>query len=57
MTIHTLYVYDRRGACLYYEEWHRPHSTLGDNSDEDRKLMFGLVFSLKQLAQKLSPSP
>ncbi len=54
-TIHCLYIFNRRGACLYYREWHRPHSTLSDNPSEDRKLLFGLHFSLKKLVQKLSP--
>ena len=49
MTIHSLYVFSKDGSCLYYYEWNRPRSTLADAPDEDRKLMFGLVFSLKQL--------
>lgn len=57
MTIHSLYVFSRRGTCLYYKEWNRPRSTLADTPSEDRKLMFGLYFSLKQLAQKMSPAP
>ncbi len=56
-TIHCLYVFNGKGACLYYREWNRPHSTLADNPSEDRKLLFGLHFSLKKLIEKLSPSP
>ena len=55
--IYCLYIFSRRGTCLYYREWHRPRSTLSDTPSEDRKLMFGLYFSLKQLAQKMSPNP
>ncbi len=56
-TIHCLYIFNRKGACLYYREWNRPHSTLADNLSEDRKLLFGLHFSLKKLVEKLSPTP
>ena len=57
MTIHSLYIFDRAGSCLYYAEWYRPRNTLIDVPDEDRKLMFGLIFSLKQLMNKFSPTP
>lgn len=53
--LHNIYIFNRRGACLFYKEWYRPRSTLSSNPDEDKKLMFGLLFSLKQLVQKLSP--
>ena len=56
-TIHCLYIFNGKGACLYYREWNRPHSTLADNPSEDRKLLFGLHFSLKKLIEKLSPTP
>ena len=52
-----LYIFDRCGTCIFYSEWHRPVSTLRDLPDEDRKLMFGLLFSLKQLMNKANPMP
>jgi hypothetical protein len=54
--IFTLYIYDRRGKCLYYKEWNRPLNTLADDPDEERKLMFGMVYSLKELTAKISPA-
>jgi hypothetical protein len=57
MTIHSLYIFSKRGTCLYYTEWARPRSTLRDTPDEDRKLMFGMLFSLKQLMNKMNPAP
>ena len=56
MTIHNLYVFSKRGTSLYYAEWYRPRSTLAELPDEDRKLMFGLIFSLKQLMNKMNPA-
>eukprot|EP01029_Cantina_marsupialis_P027673 TRINITY_DN773165_c0_g1_i1.p1 TRINITY_DN773165_c0_g1~~TRINITY_DN773165_c0_g1_i1.p1 ORF type:complete len:142 (+),score=15.01 TRINITY_DN773165_c0_g1_i1:34-459(+) len=50
-----LYIFDRKGFCLYYKEWNRPRSTLEENPEEDRKLMFGLIFSLKHLVKQISP--
>ena len=49
-------MYNRRGKCLFYREWNRPLNTLADDPLEERKLMFGFLFSLKDLASKLSPS-
>lgn len=57
MTIHSLYVFSKGGSCLYYKEWYRPRSTLSEFPEEDRKLMFGLLFSLKQLMNKMQPIP
>lgn len=54
--LYTFYIFTRRGACLYYHEWNRPRNTLAGNPEEDRKLMYGLLFSLKQLVNNLSPT-
>ena len=50
-----LYIFTRRGACLFYHEWSRPRNALAGNPEEDQKLMYGLLFSLKQLVKNLSP--
>lgn len=55
--IYCLYIYSKGGSCLYYREWLRPRNTLADNPDEERKLVFGLLFSLKQLMNKMAPAP
>lgn len=55
MTIHSIYIFSKTGTCLYYAEWVRPRSSLSDSPEEDRKLMFGLLFSLKQLMNKMGP--
>ncbi|CAE7634167.1 trappc1-1 [Symbiodinium microadriaticum] len=54
--IYNLYIYDRKGKCLFYKEWSRPMNTLADDPGEEKRLMFGMLFSLKDLAAKLAPS-
>ena len=54
--IFNFYIYGRTGKCLYYKEFHRPQNTLSDDPEEERKLVFGMLYSLKDLAAKLSPS-
>ena len=53
--IFNLYIYNRKGKCLYYREWCRPLNTLSDDPEEEKKLMFGMLFSLKDLTSKLAP--
>ncbi|XWS50433.1 hypothetical protein CRYUN_Cryun12cG0087300 [Craigia yunnanensis] len=51
---HMMYVFNRNGVCLLYREWNRPLHTL--NPQQDHKLMFGLLFSLKSLTAKMDPT-
>ncbi|KAL8519257.1 hypothetical protein ACS0TY_010266 [Phlomoides rotata] len=51
---HMLYIFNRNGICLLYREWNRPLKTL--SSQQDHKLMFGLLFSLKSLTAKMDPT-
>ena len=51
---HMMYVFNRNGVCLLYREWDRPLHTL--NPQQDHKLMFGLLFSLKSLTAKMDPT-
>ncbi|XP_062521493.1 trafficking protein particle complex subunit 1-like [Corticium candelabrum] len=55
MTIYTLYVYDRNGTCLFYEEWKRTRAS-HLSREEENKLMYGLVCSLKSFVVKISPT-
>lgn len=54
--IFNMYIYDRKGKCLFYKEWSRPLNTLSDDPEEEKKLMYGMVYSLKELTSKISPS-
>ena len=39
--VFNLYIFNRRGDCLYYREWDRKLNTLADDPSEERRLMFG----------------
>lgn len=44
---------DGQGACLFYREWSRPLNTLAGDPQEERKLMFGMLYSIKGLVAAL----
>ncbi len=50
-----MYIYNRKGKCLFYKEWNRTLNTLADDVAEEQKLVYGMLFSLKDLTAKLSP--
>lgn len=52
--VHMLYVFDKAGTCLYYQEWSRKRNLLADQPEEDQKLMFGMLFSFKHLCKQMS---
>ncbi|KAL4200474.1 hypothetical protein AMTRI_Chr03g56680 [Amborella trichopoda] len=45
---------NRNGLCLFYREWLCPLKTL--SPQQDHKLMFGLVFSVKSFTTKMDPA-
>eukprot|EP00752_Nemacystus_decipiens_P014836 g13208.t1 len=57
--IYNLYIFNRKGKCLYYREWNRPQNTLenADDEGEEQRLMFGMLYSLKELVTKMSTDP
>ncbi|KAJ5927952.1 TRAPP complex subunit (Bet5) [Penicillium verhagenii] len=65
MTVYSFYIFDRHAECIYKRRWlPRPTSVVGKPqggptgqtvraSDDDAKLVFGTVFSLRNMVRKL----
>lgn len=51
--LYTFSIFNRQGVPLFYKEWSRPSPA--KDMREEHKLMFGFLFSLKQLVGKMSP--
>lgn len=55
MPVYNFYIFDRNCTCLYYKEWTKCKET-GISQEESTKLMYGMVYSLKSLLSRLSPT-
>eukprot|EP01138_Halocafeteria_seosinensis_P003256 gb/GECG01003330.1/.p1 GENE.gb/GECG01003330.1/~~gb/GECG01003330.1/.p1 ORF type:complete len:166 (+),score=15.35 gb/GECG01003330.1/:1-498(+) len=54
--VHNLYIFDGKGRCLFYREWYRPHNALKHaGKEEDYKLVYGMILTLKHTCKQLSP--
>ncbi|KAL3673322.1 hypothetical protein V7S43_001037 [Phytophthora oleae] len=56
--IFSFYIYTRSGSCLYQEKWQVPggKSVTYSDPEEEKRLLFGLLFSLKEFVGKIAPT-
>lgn len=56
--IYSLHIYTRTGSCLFQEKWNVSATRAVTYSDpeEEKRLLFGLLFSLKEFVFKLAPT-
>ena len=54
MTVYALYMYNRLGQCLLYRRWHQ-HAKGKRGVEHETKLMWGLLFSMKELVATMTP--
>ena len=57
MVLYNMYIFDRKGTCLFYHEWQRPKSVKqgAGTPGDDQKMVFGLFFSLKTFTAAMDP--
>lgn len=60
MAVYTFYIFDRHTECVYVKSWTPPTQAAGASpapaisaGSDDAKLVFGTVFSLRNMARKL----
>ena len=55
-TWYSLHLFDRHGTCLYHRDWTQDGTKQGASRPlDDKKMMFGLLFSLKSFVRALEP--
>ncbi|KHN95106.1 Sybindin-like protein [Metarhizium album ARSEF 1941] len=56
MAVFSFYIFDRHTECIYTKSWlpaQRPSSRTANSASDDAKLIFGTVFSLRNMVRKL----
>ena len=58
MTVHSLHIFDRKGTTLFTKCYAKYQNKNQDPAQlaEQRKLVFGMLFSLREVAASLSPT-
>eukprot|EP00980_Cylindrotheca_fusiformis_P000598 scaffold154_cov129-Cylindrotheca_fusiformis.AAC.15 len=58
MTVHSFHIFDRRGKTLFTKRYITSLGVIEDEEQlsEQRKLVFGMLFSLRELSNNLSPA-
>lgn len=53
--IYNLYVWTKKGKCIYYQAWNR-QTTPKDSIEQEQSLMYGFLIAIKSFVDKTSPS-
>jgi len=53
MTIFNFFVFNKKGTCIYYEEWNRSKKM---KIEETKRNLYGLLFEMKRFVSKMTPS-
>jgi hypothetical protein len=57
MTVHSFHIFDRKGKTLFTKRYIKSGKEIDEESlSEQRKLVFGMLFSLRELSASLTPS-
>ena len=54
MTVFNLYIYNRDGTLIFYQEWVRK-KPMTMSLEEESRLLYGMLFSLKSFSNRISP--
>jgi hypothetical protein len=57
MPCFNIYIFDRKGTCIFYHEWYRPKSVKqgAGTVAGDQRQMFSLFWSLSMFCATLDP--
>lgn len=53
--IYNIYVWTKKGKCIYYQAWNRQTSPK-DSIEQEQSLMYGFLIAIKSFVDKTSPS-
>jgi len=52
---YSLSIFNRKGACVYYWEWNKPHQSAAADVAEDQHLLNGMLYSMKLFVTQMAP--
>jgi hypothetical protein len=55
MVLYSCHIFDRQGQCIYHKEWNQKYKKSEQQLEEEYKLIYGMIFSLKQFVSGMAP--
>jgi hypothetical protein len=53
--LYSCHIFDRQGTCIFHKEWNQKHKKTEQQVEGEFKLVYGLIFSLKQFVIGVAP--